>query len=164
MCIPYSFVRGGERESPSRNCEPCCLSNSRHVLEAMPSNPEEDATLVGELEPTLVGELVTFTSTKFVYTCSNESLGKGQPNYMKNPNVFDRAIACSFADSVVSCGAMSETTFVVLCPASREWATTKTWLGGTLEALKHFEETSQEVGGVIFFCFLSRVAGGRSLI
>ncbi|CBJ33445.1 expressed unknown protein [Ectocarpus siliculosus] len=40
--------------------------------------------------------------------------------------------------------AMSETTFMVLCPASREWATTKTWLGGTLEALKHFEETSQE--------------------
>ncbi|CAN0518913.1 unnamed protein product [Ectocarpus sp. 12 AP-2014] len=110
----------------------------------MPSDPVEDETLVGALEPTLVGELVTFTSTKFVYTCNNESLGKGQPNYMKNPSAFDRAIACSFADSVVSCGAMSETTFMVLCPASREWAATNTWLGGTLEALKLFEETSQE--------------------
>ncbi|CAN0039858.1 unnamed protein product [Ectocarpus sp. 12 AP-2014] len=95
-------------------------------------------------EPTLVGEIVTFSPTNFVYLCNNKSLGVGQPNHMKNPNAFDHTIACSFADSVVACGAMSETTLMILSPASTEWATTETWLSGTMVALGHLPGTSIE--------------------
>ncbi|CBJ32158.1 hypothetical protein Esi_0312_0001 [Ectocarpus siliculosus] len=96
------------------------------------------------MEPTSGGELVTFKPTEFVYTCNNESLAEGKRNHMKNPNAFDPAIARSFADSVVSCGAMSETTFMILSPASKTWGTTETWLSETMKALGHLPETSDE--------------------
>ncbi|CAM9728567.1 unnamed protein product [Ectocarpus fasciculatus] len=87
-------------------------------------------------ESTSEGEVVTFGPTEFVYACNNESLAAGKRNHMKNPNAFDPVIAKSFADSVYSCGAMSETTFMILSPAKKKWGTCTTWLEHTREALK----------------------------
>ncbi|CAM9792854.1 unnamed protein product, partial [Ectocarpus sp. 8 AP-2014] len=112
-----------------------CLSKGRHVVEAMAAETEES---------TPGGESVLFNPTEFVYLCNNKSLGDGEPNHMKNPNAFDRTISCSFADSVVSCGANSETTLMVLSPASKKWATPETWLSGNLAALGHLSQTSKE--------------------
>lgn len=67
---------------------------------------------------------------------------------MKNPGAFDRAIAETFAESVVVNGrAISETTFMILSPSSRAWATTELWLGRTLTALECLPENNRQVGG-----------------
>ncbi|CAM9644211.1 unnamed protein product, partial [Ectocarpus fasciculatus] len=91
------------------------------------------------------GELMSLDGPSLVYLCNNDSLGEGKPNHMKNPNAFDRAIAETFAESVVvNGGAISETTFMVLSPSSRAWGTTELWLSSTLKALESLPTNSQQ--------------------
>lgn len=102
----------------------------------------------GTSESVPPGELVIFSARDFVYVCNNHSLGRGHANYMKNPNTFDRVIACSFAESVEMSGATTETTLMVLSPSSSEYKDTSTWLCRTLEALRSLPEDHSQVCGV----------------